>query len=383
MWFLKPDILVRMLLSSVMLALVSVISNKTNSKHNFMKYLLLPADILLLFYVSKELCLFYIVYTLVTYLFVKALYKSHKFRKIQFVTYGVLFASVFVYAKFASVYDTLPMLFALVGISYNMLKAIDALYYVYYTEQNIPLFIYANYMLFFPVITSGPIFRYRDFEKTFESPAKVTSSVCEENVKRLIKGMFKKMVALYFVTQIMTFTLELEQKWYLSVLVLVLSYLTVYLDLSGYSDMSISLGRLIGIQVPENFKKPWNSVSFTVFWRNWHISLSDWIREHVYVVLSGKKLNKYISALVAFFTMIVMALWHGFSLPYILSGVFNGILLAIENLTGLTRTSRKKKKGVVYYLRCLAVSFLFSINTMFYVLPLEQMALVLKGLVTF
>ncbi len=382
MWFLQADILVRMLVASVFLCVLSVVCNKFN-KSGITKYCLLLADVLLLMYVSKPLCVFYVCYTFFTYLMVKVLGKLKTRKKVFFVLFCIISSGAFVYAKFSAIYEQLPVLFALVGISYNMLKAIDALYYVYYTDMPVPFLTYSNYMLFFPVITSGPIFRYRDFENTFNNPQKVSSRLVEDSVKRLIKGMFKKMVALYFVTKVMTHLVSLDLVWYMSLIILVLSYMTVYLDLSGYSDMSIALGSVFGIKVPENFKKPWTSVSFTVFWRNWHISLSDWIREHVYVVLSKKKLNKYISAVVAFFTMIVMALWHGFSLPYILSGIYNGILLAFENLTGLSRTDRKKKKKFLYFVRCFVVSFLFSINTMFYVLPLEQMVKVLKGLVSF
>jgi len=369
-----------MMIASVLLAVVSGVTRKLAPK-NLMPYLLVPADLAILFYVSKPLCAFYIVYTLVTFGFVKLLGKA-KHKRFFFVFLSLCCTIPFFYTRAAEFFDAVPMFFAIVGISYNMLKAVDALYYTYYTELDVPFLTYANYMLFFPVLTSGPIFRYRDFEKTFNDPLPITSKLCEDCAKRLIRGMFKKMVALYFVTQLLKHMLGAEMHWYISLSIIALSYITLFLDLSGYSDIAIAIGRITGIDVPENFKKPWLSPSFTVFWRNWHVTLSDWIREHIYVVISGKKLNKYCSAAIGFVTMVVMALWHGFSLPFIVSGVYNGLLLAFENITGLTRSDRKKtlKKKIAFYVRCVAVSFLFGINSMIFIMSFDQIFAVLRGL---
>ena len=114
-----------------------------------------------------------------------------------------------------------------------MLKAIDALYFVYYTEMKIPFFTYANYILFFPVFTAGPIFRYRDWLRVYTNPQKLTTDAFIGYVKRFIRGMFKKMVALWFVTTVFNHILGMELHWYLSLAIVVLSYLIVYLDLSG------------------------------------------------------------------------------------------------------------------------------------------------------
>lgn len=386
MWFLDTEIFSRMVVACLLLMVTSLVSTNLFGK-NVMKHLLLPVNILLIGFVSWQLCAFYIVYTLITYGFVKVIKHVKSFRKTMFALLCLMCTLPFFYTRLAGFLDTLPVLFVLVGFSYNMLKAIDALYYTYYTDMDIPLYTYANYILFFPTVTSGPIFRYRDFEVTFGTPSVVDGERCEESIKKIIRGLFKKMVALYFVTQALEkimYTIVdgekvLNEFTLVSTLsVIALSYLTLYFDLSGYSDIAIGLGRIVGIEVPENFKKPWLSPSFTVFWRNWHVTLSDFIREHIFVVLNGKKLGKFASALIGFVTMVVMALWHGFTMPFVVSGVYNGLLLAIENIFGITKSDKKKNKAV-FYLRCIAVSLLFGINSMIFIFDFDTIIAVLGG----
>ncbi len=389
MWFLDTAIFSRMIVACLVLMITGIVSVKIFGK-NVMKHLLLPIDLLLIGYVSWQLFAFYIVYTLVTYGFVKILKNTKLFRKTLFVTLCLACTLPFFYTRAAGFLDGLPVLFVLVGFSYNMLKAVDALYYTYYTDMDVPLYTYANFLLFFPTVTSGPIFRYRDFDATFNNPVTVDGEIAGECIKKVIRGLFKKMVALYFVS------LVLERVMYTTVdgvktlnsftlltslCVITLSYLTLYFDLSGYSDIAIGLGRITGINVPENFKKPWASPSFTVFWRNWHVTLSDFIREHIFVVLNGKKLGRFVSALIGFVTMLVMSLWHGFTQPFIVSGVYNGLLLAVENVFGITKADKKKNKAV-FYLRCVIVSFLFGINTMIFLFDLDTIIKVLAGFVS-
>ena len=151
--------------------------------------------------------------------------------------------------------------------------------------------------------------------------------------------------------------------------------------MSGYADIAIALGGFMGLKVPENFKKPLKAASFTQFWRNWHVSLTDWIREHIFVVLNGKRLTKYAGALIGFGTMVVMGLWHGFSLQFIVEGVFNGTILAVENLAGITTVSRKAKKPYLYFRRAVT-ALIFSFTAIFYTLDSTQLANVLRGFIT-
>jgi alginate O-acetyltransferase complex protein AlgI len=234
-------------------------------------------------------------------------------------------------------------------------------------------------MLFLPVLTAGPIFRYRDFLKTFDNPIALNAEEAVNDVKRIIRGMFKKVVLVELLSYAATVLLAGEVGWFQSFVIVVISYMLLYFDLSGYSDMAIALGRLAGYEIPENFKKPLRAPTFTQFWRSWHATLSDWIREHIYIVVAKKKLGKPASASIAFATMIVMSLWHGFNVPFLLAGVYNGILLAAENLLSLTTVNIRKTRRSVFYLRCFAVNFLFALNTLVFSIPADKLTVVLRG----
>lgn len=331
--------------------------------------------------ISWQLLIFSAGYVVMTYMMISHLTHVKRGRKALFVIYCIICTVPFFYGRLHEFFPQLPLMIAFIGIAYHMLKAIDALYFVYYAETRIPFLTYANYIMFFPVFTSGPIFRYRDWLRVYTSPKPLDYASFITYVKRFIRGMFKKMVVLWFVTTAFAQILSNDLHWYWCVLLIALSYLTVYLDLSGYSDIAIAVGSAMGYTVPENFRKPLSAASFTVFWRNWHITLSDWVREHIFVVLNGKRLKRVPSALVGFCTMFVMEMWHGFTLPYIVGGVYNGLCLGLENLFGWTRADKRKMNKLVYVLRCFIVNALFAFNTLLFTVTTEQFFAVMRGFV--
>ena len=171
----------------------------------------------------------------------------------------------------------------------------------------------------------------------------------------------------------------MESHVLVSCMLVVLSYALLYFDLSGYSDIAIAVGTFVGIPVPENFKSPLTAASFTQFWRKWHVTLSDWIREHIFVVVSGKRLNKWISALIGICTMMIMSLWHEFSLLAFLDGIYMGMFLAIENIFGLTTVDRRKTHTAIVVLRCVLVAAFFGVNAMFFTMDAYQLRHALGG----
>lgn len=381
MWFLQGDMLLKMLCCTVVYMLGLWIFDKLNITKYFKIFSTVLSVCLLLSY-SFELGAFYGIYVLFTYLLLTLMQKITKFRKAFFVTFCVLFALPFLAFRITAIKNFFGFTIVLLGFAYNMLKAIDALFYTYYTQEKIKFIDYANFILFFPVFTSGPIFRYRDFHKAFENikPAKLAET--EYGVKRFILGMFKKVVLITLVTMVYDkFTALESYHWYQSLCTIFLAYVILYLDLSGYSDMAVGVGRLTGIEVPENFKQPWTAASFTQFWRKWHVTLSDWIREHIFVVVQGKKLSKYQSAVIGLVTMIVMSLWHEFTLITLIGGIYMGLFLVIENIFSLSTFNVRKEKKYKYIIRCVAVNFFFAVNALTFSLDLSKVADILKGLV--
>lgn len=382
MWYLETDTLFILLITTGAMILLSAITRqKFMFNHNLAPNVLLIANVLVIGLISWQLLLFSIGYIIITYLFILLLTYVKRGRKICFVTLSLLCTVPFFYGRMHEFLPQLPMIISFIGIAYHMLKAIDALYFVYYTEMKIPFFTYVNYILFFPTFTAGPIFRYRDWLRVYQNPKKLTADEFIIYVKRFIKGMFKKMVVLWFVTSVFNKLLTCDLHWYHSIAIIALSYFTVYLDLSGYSDIAIATGSAMGFTVPENFRKPLESASFTVFWRNWHITLSDWVRDHIFVVLNGKRLGRIASSLVGFGTMFVMEMWHGFTLPYIFGGVYNGLCLGLENLFGLTRADKRKMNRFVFVFRCFIVNAAFALNTLLFTVNTEQFFAIMRGFI--
>ncbi len=378
MWYLEADTLFLLLITSGIMILISGLS-RLLFKRDFAPKVLILANMAVIGIISYQLLLISLLYIIITFIMIKDLTHRKRCRKFLFVLYCLICTVPFFYGRIHEFIPQLPMLIVFIGIAYHMLKAVDALYFVYYTQMDIPFFTYANYILFFPTFTAGPIFRYRDWLRVYTNPKKLTFEDFIGYIKRFIRGMFKKMVVLWFVSAVFSHILDMELTWYLSLAIIVLSYITVYLDLSGYSDIAIATGSAMGFTVPENFRKPLSSPSFTLFWRNWHITLSDWVREHIFVVLNGKKLGRIASSCVGFATMFVMEMWHGFSFPYIIGGIYNGLCLGLENLFKLTNVDKRKTKKWVYVTRCIIVNFLFALNTLLFTATTEQFIAIMRG----
>ena len=379
MWFLQTDTLQLLCLICTFFGLVSCVS-----KAQYPKLLrLLPlVELLFLGYVSMGFTAFYVVYILLTWGFVLFLRRVEKGRGLVF---GLLCAGCIlplVYSRFSEEL-ALPMYgVALIGLAYNMLKAIDVLYYEYFTGEKADFEVYCNYMLFLPVLTAGPVFRYRDFQKTWAIPSILTLDRFTEGVKRIILGLFSKVVLSAIGVSVLEKLTADTIVWYKSLLIPLVSLAILYFDMSGYASVAIGLGNILGIQVPENFKKPFQCASFTQFWRNWHVTVSDWIREHVFILFRKTRLSKWQGAAVSVMVMVVMGLWHDFTILYLVDGVILGVFLAVEAIFGLGTVNKRKTPKWNFRMRCFAVFYLFAINSMIFTLTPEQMGQVFRGFLT-
>lgn len=378
MWYLQTGTLGIMLGFSVLFVLAGQLLRKWKRSARLMPFLVI-FDLALIAYVSEKLAAFYLAYTVGSYALIWFLGRAERRRRPLFVLFCLIDVVPFFFYRLVSIpYDSLFYI-TLIGFAYNMLKAVDGLFFVYYTKREIRPLAYANFLLFFPVVTAGPIFRYRDFIKYYDKPQLPTAAVCEKCVKRLILGLFKKMVLVYWAQLLLNRVLQMGQHFYVSFALAALSYTILFLDLSGYSDIAIAVGTFVGVPVPENFKNPLTAASFTQFWRKWNITLIDWIREHIFVAASGKRLNKYLSALIGMGAMIIMGLWYEFSPIYLLNGVYMGVFLAVENIFGWTAADSRHTGKALYALRCLMVAFFFGVGAMCYSLSGSQIMQALGG----
>lgn len=242
-----------------------------------------------------------------------------------------------------------------IGISFFTFQLMSYVFDVYYkkaTVQKNPLRV-VLYISLFPQLIAGPIVRYQQIENEItdrhESFAEIWAGM-----KKFIYGFAKKVLIANFVAQIADNAFDYNSMKTPSVLFAwlgAIAYtLQIYFDFSGYSDMAIGLGRIFGFHFLENFNYPYIASSVTDFWRRWHISLSSWFRDYVYIPMGGNRVKKSRWVLNLFVVWLLTGIWHGANWTFVLWGLIYFIVLLLEKLTGMD-----KRKNVLTYIWTLLV----------------------------
>ena len=190
----------------------------------------------------------------------------------------------------------------------------------------------ACYVSAFPQLIAGPIVRYADIEKEIIN-RKTTFDDFYVGIKRFIIGLSKKVLIANNVSFICDsiFGFGVNNFGFIGILIAIISYtLQIYFDFSGYSDMAIGLGRICGFHYNENFNMPYLASSITDFWRRWHISLSSFFKDYVYIPLGGNRVSKTKFIRNVLIVWMLTGLWHGDSWNFIIWGLYYGIILLIE-----------------------------------------------------
>lgn len=190
---------------------------------------------------------------------------------------------------------------------------------------------YAFYVSFFPQLVAGPIVRARDFIPQMHQPLCVTQEMFGRGIFLIIGGVFKKCVISDYISINFVDRIFDNPTLYSGVenLLGVYGYaMQIYCDFSGYSDMAIGIALLLGFKFNMNFNSPYKSASITEFWRRWHISLSNWLRDYLYISLGGNRHGKARQYLNLIITMFLGGLWHGASANFIVWGMLHGCGLA-------------------------------------------------------
>ncbi len=231
--------------------------------------------------------------------------------------------------KIDFIYVVLP-----IGISFYTFQMMSYLIDVYRGEANVQKNILklATYVSLFPQLIAGPIVRYTTIEKQLENRTH-TFQKFALGVRRFIIGLGKKVLianSLGKLTNIFLHGNEMSILYYW--LYAISNMLQIYFDFSGYSDMAIGLGRMFGFEFLENFNYPYIAKSITDFWRRWHISLSSWFRDYVYIPLGGNRTSKIKWIRNIVIVWLLTGLWHGAEWNFVIWGVYFGILLIIEKL---------------------------------------------------
>jgi alginate O-acetyltransferase complex protein AlgI len=234
----------------------------------------------------------------------------------------------------------LPPVHLPIGISFFTFQAMSYVIDVYRRDAKVqtnPLNV-GLYVSLFPQLIAGPIVRYHDISEQLTQRS-TSREMFASGVRRFAVGLAKKVIVADTVAIAAdgAFGAPIEHLTFGLAWLGVLSYtVQIYFDFSGYSDMAIGLGRMLGFQFKENFNYPYISASITEFWRRWHISLSTWYRDYLYIPLGGNRISPrrtYANLVVVFF---LCGLWHGASWTFVVWGLYHGFFLVLERL-GLGR----------------------------------------------
>ena len=192
----------------------------------------------------------------------------------------------------------------------------------------------ALYISFFPQLIAGPIVKYKDIQLQIKE-RKISLEGFVIGTKRFIYGLSKKVLIANTLAIIADTIFDAEITNITTLLAWIgsLAYsLQIYYDFSGYSDMAIGLGRMFGFTFLENFDLPYISKSITEFWRRWHISLSNWFKEYVYIPLGGNRKGKSRTYINLWIVFLITGIWHGAAWTFVAWGLFHGFFISIEKL---------------------------------------------------
>lgn len=274
---------------------------------------------------------------------------EHRPRRLTLAVFVVLILSFLAYFKYAGFVSTntdaalgtdLVHMFGDValpiGISFFSFQALSYLIDVYrgiIPAERSPR-TYLAYLTFFPHLVAGPIVRYRDVADDFENP-KISFGNFGAGVTRFAHGLFKKAIIADSIAPIpdAIFAINAGEANLVTAWFGAAAYgLQIYFDFSAYSDMAIGLALMLGIRFKENFERPYVSRSITEFWRRWHISLSSWFRDYLYIPLGGNRHGAWITGRNLIIVFIATGLWHGAAWTFLAWGLFHGAFLLMERI---------------------------------------------------
>lgn len=337
----------------------------------FKNYTLLLGSLFFYFYGDSKYIVLLLISSLVNYILGRLISKKNKklFLIIGLIfNFGLLF--YFKYFNFFlsninSLFKTNINLFSIVlplGISFYTFKNASYLIDVYKnrvkSEKN---FInYFTYIAMFPSLIQGPIVRYKDIDL---KDKKISFDNFAMGVERFIIGLSKKVILADTLAKLVTSLTNMEVQTVVSLWVKATSDIVkLYLDFSGYTDMAIGLGLMIGIKIMENFDYPLSTYSVTSFWRKWHISLSSWFKDYIYIPLGGNRKGKFRKYFNIFVVWFLTGLWHGASWNFILWGLYFGTILVIEKRFFLKFFEKHKIIGNMVTNILVVIGFVFFYN---------------------
>lgn len=304
---------------------------------------LLVASLFFYFYGEPKYILVLLFSCLINYISGKLIEKMTKYRTLILVIDLVIsFGLLFYFKYFGFLIDNLNTVFSLemvipnivmpIGISFFTFQATSYTIDIYRGEVKSAknFWTFATYLSLFPQLVAGPIVRYETVQNELEQ-RKESKETFAAGVKRFTIGLAKKVLLANVLGELVAILAEGTASSILSYWIQAIAItLQLYFDFSGYSDMAIGLGLMFGFHFLENFNYPLIAKSITDFWRRWHISLSSWFKDYVYIPLGGNRKGIIRQCINILIVWCLTGLWHGASWNFVIWGLYFGVLLIIE-----------------------------------------------------
>ena len=268
-----------------------------------------------------------------------------------------------------------------IGLSFHVFQSLSYVIEVYRGRQKAErhLGIYALYVMFFPQLVAGPIERPQHLIHQFRATHQFDATAITQGLQMMLWGFFKKLViadSLAILVDHVYGNIALSSGLTIAIAVVLFSY-QLYCDFSGYSDIAVGSAAVLGFSLVQNFNRPYAARSIAEFWRRWHISLSDWLRDYVYYPLA-KKLSRhrrtgvYASILITF---VLIGLWHGANWTFVMLGVIHGVYMVLAHASKTLRDQWTRISGLMRFSRIrgaiqvIATFFLVSMSWIFFRAP--------------
>ena len=264
---------------------------------------------------------------------------------------------------------TVPNILLPIGISFYTFQILSYVIDVYYNRVKVQnnYFKLLLYISFFPQLIAGPIVKYHDINEQIDNRKQIPEEVAK-GIRRFIVGLSKKVL----ISNVMALAADNIYSYNLTDINVVLSWigaisymLQIYFDFSGYSDMAIGLGKMFGFNIKENFNYPYYADSIKDFWRRWHISLSSWFRDYLYIPLGGNRKGKVRTCINKIIVFFFTGLWHGANWTFVVWGLYHGLFLLLEEYLNFIKKMPKVIRHI-YVIIVVAVGFvMFRANTLY------------------
>lgn len=369
----------------IFLALTVILAFRRSRSGRVANYFLLAVSYAMVYFYSPMMAIVLLAVTLITYggALIVSRRGGGKLKSAVFVLLGLLPLFAFKYYNFVN--ENLSAAFARIGIDTSLpgMNLAIPLGISFFSLQAIGYFLdvsrghikaernlgdYMLFVAFFPQLASGPISKASDLLPQIKSERTFSYEQATSGLKWLLWGMFLKVIVADRISALIHNPLHYSYYYdEVSVTASVFLYsFQIYCDFAGYSFMALGLGRLLGLELINNFERPYFAMSVTEFWHRWHRSLSIWLKDHIYIPLGGSRCGKAHNYANIFTTFLVSGLWHGANWTFVLWGGIHGGVQVAEKRFGLNKL---QSRGLVRVLRCLTTFAIVSIAWVFFAQP--------------